>query len=190
MNPHYTVPSHYQPVYTQEQINARIRELGHDVGTWCKSIFDATATQVLAVCIMRGGMFFYADLVRALPCSVELGFCQVTSYSRAVAAQALTGDAVVVDTLKPKDRTLLLIDEICDSGKTMRKLQEICLKDGAREVKTAVFIHRTRPDSAFKPDFIGFNYPEKYWLVGYGMDDGDKNSNIPGVYYIPGTSAY
>ncbi len=182
------IPSHYQLVYSQEQIDSRVQELAQTIGAWCKNILDSTQQPVLAVCIMRGGIFFYADLLRQIPCSVELAVCQASSYAKDQNAQSLHISQMVIDSLKPENRCILLVDDICDSGKTLKNLHNYCTESGALTVKTATIIHRLRPDSVFTPEYIGFSYSDKNWLVGYGMDDANQHSNIPGIYIIPNTS--
>lgn len=186
----YQAPSHYQPVYSSEQVQQRTSTLGREIGPWCQDAMQKTNAQVVAICVMRGGMFFYADLVRHMPCSVEMGFCHISIYSKAEVGKKSAKETYSLDSLQPKDRAILLIDEICDSGKTLQHLKDYCLEKGAVDVRSAVLVHRLRPDSAYTPDYIGFEYPEKYWLVGYGMDDSNRYANMPGVFYIPGTSSY
>lgn len=186
----YQAPSHYQPVYTPEQVQQRTAAMGREMGPWAHEVSQKTNSQLLAICVMRGGMFFYADLVRHMPCSVEMGFCHISIYSKGEVGKKAENETYSLDSVKPQGRTIVLIDEICDSGKTLLHLKNYCLEMGAVDVRSAVLVHRLRPDSAYRPDYIGFEYPEKYWLVGYGMDDSNRYANMPGVFYIPGTSSY
>ena len=95
---------------------------------------------------------------------------------------------LVVEPAEMKDRHVLLVDDICDSGQTLKKLHAHALATGAKEVRTAVMIHRNHEDSAYTPDYIGFEYTGSEWFAGYGMEDKNHNSNFPEIYIIEGES--
>ena len=143
--------------------------------------------QVLAICVLRGGVFFFADLLKEIPYTVEPSFCRAMSYSSKDNSQD-SEFRLVIEPADMNGRNVLLIDDICDSGKTLKNLHEYALQNGAKEVRTAVLIHRNHDDSVYKPQYIGFEYDGPEWFAGYGMEDKNHNSNFPEVYIIEGES--
>jgi hypoxanthine phosphoribosyltransferase len=105
--------------------------------------------------------------------SVEPGFCRAWSYAKQANGQP--EDTVRMDWqgLDVKGRDVVLIDNICDSGRTLAVASEWLHAWGARTVRTAVIVHRDRADSRHTPTLIGFVYPGSEWLVGYGLRDRD-----------------
>ena len=95
---------------------------------------------------------------------------------------------LVVEPAEMKGRHVLLIDDICDSGVTLKNLHAYALENGATMVKTAVLIHRNHEASVYTPDYVGFEYTGSEWFAGYGMEDKNHNSNFPEVYIIKGES--
>ena len=81
-------------------------------------------------------------------------------------------------------RSVLLVDDVCDSGRTSAELTQRFIKLGAREVRSAVLIKRILPHETFNPDWIGFEYNGPEWFVGYGMDDCDRWRNLGSIYII------
>lgn len=77
--------------------------------------------------------------------------------------------------LDVRDRDVVLIDNICDSGRTLAVASEWLGVWGARKVRTAVIVHRERSDSRHTPTLTGFVYPGVEWLVGYGLRDRDAD---------------
>ena len=94
-----------------------------------------------------------------------------------------------LDDLEVKGRHVLLIDDICDSGRTLAHIRGRLREHHAREVLTAVLVHRLHAASGFTPDFACFQYPGPEWLAGYGMDDCHWRMNYPAVYILKGTGA-
>lgn len=144
--------------------------------------------QVLALCVLRGGVFFYTDLVKQLDFSVELAFVKASSYDSNLNKQK--EDSKVAFNIDPKflkNRNILIIDDICDSGNTLSALRSFCLDSGANVVKSVVFLQRVfnpNNEKKFQPDWCVFKHYGPEWLVGYGMDDKDFNSNSPNLYIL------
>ena len=89
-----------------------------------------------------------------------------------------------LDEAAIRGRSVLLVDDICDSGVSLRALTQHLKHIGAREVRSAVLIRRAIENSAFTPEWVGFHHKGPEWFVGYGMDDSDRWSNLPDIYVI------
>jgi hypoxanthine phosphoribosyltransferase len=148
---------------------------------------DAIAPRInddtVAVCLLSGGIWFAADLTRAL---AERG--------RLVAFDALWlgsyGDERSsrgkVDVHAPmqrpvEGRQVLILDDVFDSGLSLHEAVRIVREKGAAEVLTAVFARKPWPHPrGTQPDFVGWEAPARY-LVGYGLDSGGRMRGLPGI---------
>ena len=154
-------------------IRARIAELGRDIGAYYG---DDTVTLVV---LANGALCFGADLARALSCPVEWDVVSVASYAndRSSGVVAFRG----APKLDPAGRRILLADEVLDSGLTLAKVRDWFLERGAKEVRTAVMVEKTRPrrpGAVEHADWTGVVLPDRY-LVGYGLDSHEKYRNLP-----------
>ncbi|WP_269526617.1 phosphoribosyltransferase [Coraliomargarita parva] len=179
------IPDNFKRIYSKEDIAYRVYKMAGDVRHWVTETHEEDGQQVLAICVLRGGVFFFADLLKEIPYTVEPSFCRAMSYSSEDNTQG-NEFRLVVEPAEMKGRRVLLVDDICDSGKTLRNLHDYALKNGAKEVRTAVLIHRKHEDSVYTPDYMGFEYDGPEWFAGYGMEDKNHNSNFPEVYIIEG----
>ncbi len=178
------LPKHYRLTYSQEAIAERIAELGKEVGVWAEQVHRESGQQLLAICILRGAAFFFCDLLRAIPETVELTYCRASSYSSEENVQLNSGVQLTMDMVEPEGRAILLIDDICDTGSTMDSLSKVFLSRGAIEVRSSVLIYRKTPKSIFTPTWSGFECESDDWFVGFGMEDKNYFSNLPEVYTI------
>ena len=132
--------------------------------------------------VMKGAYIWMADLLRELAPDIDLAtdYIDVSSY---VGTQS-TGHLTIVRDLKTdlKNRTVVVLDEVIDSGLTLRYLKSDFEQRGAKKVYVAVAVDK-RPDKSIGgiiPDFIGSDVPNEF-LVGYGMDFEGHYRNLPEV---------
>lgn len=181
------IPPDFKRLYSKEDIAYSVYKMAGRIRHWVKDTHETVGQQVLAICVLRGGVFFFADLLKEIPYTVEPSFCRAMSYSSEDNTQG-NEFRLVVEPAEMKGRYVLLVDDICDSGKTLKNLHKYALENGAEMVKTAVLIHRNHEASVYTPDYIGFEYTGPEWFAGYGMEDKNHNSNFPEVYIIQGES--
>lgn len=178
------IPAHYKKLYTAQQIREGISQIAPAVSEWAALSQKGTGEQVLCVCVLRGGVHFFTDLLRGLSVSVEPGFCRTWTYTSLANAEKREGIRVQADEVHPRGKFVLLVDDICDTGVTLKHLETEFKELGALDVKTAVLIHRTVANSVFTPTWSCFKYAGPEWFVGYGMEDKNTNTNLPDVYTI------
>lgn len=178
------LPLYLSPCYSKQDIQSAISVLAKSINDWANSISDAHNQDVVAVPVLRGGVFFFSDLVRELAVSVEMSPARAKAYVIGSNATMEKEVSVQFDEKTIRGRAVLLLDEICDSGATLKRLSESMQEAGALEVKSAVLIHRRTPETVFHPDWVGFEYQGSEWFVGYGMEDQNRWSNLPEIYTI------
>ncbi len=178
------IPVSFVIQYSPKEIASRVAELGEEIGRWCSRVWEESHTDVLVVPVLRGGVFFFADLARQIPDSVEIVPVRTEAYEATVSGVKKEKVTVHSDGLAVKGRVVLIVDDVCDSGRTLEALEKDFLEKGAREVRSVVLIRRLLDKPTFVPCWVGFEYDGLEWFVGYGMDDGERWRNLPGVYVI------
>jgi len=178
------IPANFSPIFGEKEIASRVKALAQEITGWCDGVWKDSHTDVLVLPVLRGGIFFFADLVRHLNTSVEVAPIRTSAYESG--ENGVQKDVVSVSTeqLAVKGRVVLVVDDVCDSGRTLEALEKALLEKGAREVRTVVLIRRLLDAPSFVPCWVGFQYKGPEWFVGYGMDDNQRWRNLPGVYVI------
>ncbi len=179
---HHQVPEAFELLYSAESIASRVRELGGEVGRWCRSVRDSTGRDVVAIPVLRGAIYFFSDLTRAIDTSVEVAPIRASAYDNTLTDVQHRSVSVIADGLDVRGRVVLVVDDVCDSGRTLEELERILTERGAREVRSVVLVRRLLPVPSFVPCWVGFEYGGKEWFVGYGLEDKERWRNLPSVY--------
>jgi len=161
-----------RPIVTQEEMRARIRELGKQITT------DYSGKDFVLVGVLKGAFAFYADLARAIRIPMRVDFLMATSSgSRTNTAGKVKLMTELTEDIKGKD--VLLVEDIVDSGLTVQSLIKVLAKKKPRSIKVCTLL--SKPDRRtinVAIDYIGFKIPNKY-VVGYGLDYQQKYRNLP-----------
>ena len=181
------IGTRYRLQYTEMEISQQITRLGTEIGVWAGPTYAETAKDILAIPLLRGGIFFFAALMPRVKCSVEMAPGRTRAYRKGENNEQLENVEIQLDGVNVAGRSVLLVDDICDSGRTLKLVSEHLRAQGAREVRSAVLIKREHDKSVFNPEWIGFTYYGPEWFVGFGMDDRDRFSNLPSIYTITGS---
>lgn len=165
----------------QERIAARVAELARQITADHTSGFSgAEEAEVTIVPILTGAMIFTADLIRQIPIAMQIGLLTVSSYpGRSVRSQ---GSQVIGQQLGDvKGRHLLLVDDILDSGGTIRLVTGLLKELGPASVRTCVLLRKNLPTAQeVKADYVGFDIPDEF-VVGYGLDYNNYYRNLPDI---------
>ena len=154
----------------------RVDELGAQVSV------DYCGKQPVAVCILRGAIPFYADLIRRISLPVTVDTITVSSYGSGTTSGALKVITDMRTDVKGKD--VLVVDDIIDSGRTSVALINMLKERGAASVKTCALLDKpSRRVVEIKGDYVGFSIPDEF-VVGYGLDWDEKFRNLPHIYTL------
>jgi len=159
-----------------EEIAARMEVMAAEIA---KVITDNT----VCVCLLTGGIWFAADLTRALSrqgCNPLFDALWLASYGD---DRATSGRVIIRTGLQRtvKGAQVLLIDDVLDSGLSLSAATKLVKDEGAVDVKIAVFARKPWPEPReITPDFVLWEAPARF-LVGYGMDDAGRLRGLPGV---------
>jgi hypoxanthine phosphoribosyltransferase len=163
---------------TADQIARRVGELGRAIS----ADFDAAGAdeEIVILPVLTGSIVFVADLIRQIPRRVRISAVTVSSYPRT--AQASRG-ATIVGAL-PDDlagKHVLVVDDILDSGGTIRLIRDELRRRSAATVKVCVLLRKSTPAAlAAACDYVGFDIPDEF-VVGYGLDYDNYYRNLPDV---------
>ena len=160
-------------MYSAEQINVRIKELGAQITA------DYAGKELVLVGILKGSCIFLADLMREIDLSLRIDFMAVSSYKDELKS---TGDVEILkDLTNPiRDKHVLVIEDIVDTGLTLTRLVEILGSRGAASIKIASFLDKPEPriKKELVVDYTGFVIENKF-VVGYGLDAAGRYRNLP-----------
>jgi hypoxanthine phosphoribosyltransferase len=158
------------------------------VGELCKEI-DARVPHgpLTVVGVLRGAFIFMADLVRGIPRQMNCDFLAVRSYGDATISSGVV--EITSDLASPiEGRHVLLIEDIADTGLTLRYLQELLLARKPASLHTCVLLAKPTLPPSIKVDFVGFEAPNAF-VVGYGLDAAQIYRNLPYIGSIEPTKA-
>lgn len=134
----------------------------------------------LLVCIMTGGVVPFGKLLPRLPFPFQIDYVHATRYGGRLQGAQLQWRAG--PTQSPRDRVVLLVDDILDEGATLAGIEARYRAEGAREVLKAVLVVKRRPRVCeVQVEFVGLEVPDRY-VFGYGMDYKGYLRNSPGIY--------
>jgi len=169
-----------EPLFTPEVIATRNRAMA-------KEIAASPKKDLLVISILKGSFIFAADLIRALHdagLAPEVEFITLSSYGRGTTSQ---GVKIIKDIDSDvQGRDVLLIDDILESGRTLRFARDLMYERGANDVDIAVLLDkRSRREGTLDADYVGFECPD-YFVVGYGMDVAYAFRELPFVGVVKG----
>jgi len=161
-------------IYDERCIQNRVKELGAQIAK------DYQGLRPVMVGVLNGAAPFLTDLVRAMQCDLEVDFIHVSSYG---AGTSSSGNVRMIKDMavNPAGRHIILVEDIVDTGLTMKVVGDMLLARQALSVKICTFLDKKarREHSIEVPvQYIGYHCPNKF-VVGYGCDFAEKYRNLP-----------
>lgn len=157
---------------SEEEVDAKIKQIGEQISR------DYAEKEVHLVCVLKGGSFFMCELAKRITVPVSLDFMSVSSYGSETKSSGVV--KIVKDLDEPlKDKNVLVVEDIVDSGRTLSYLLEMLKDRGPAEVKLCTLLDK--PDRRVvdvQVDYTGFQIPDEF-VVGYGLDYDQKYRNLP-----------
>jgi hypoxanthine phosphoribosyltransferase len=138
----------------------------------------------LLVGVLKGSVVFLTQLLLELTCEVEIDFMTVSSYKHGTEST----DFKLVQDLDTHvvGRDVLIVEDIIDTGKTVKFLRDYLLSQGAKTVEIATLVDKPtrRKVQNHPPRYVGFHYNDEAFIVGHGFDYMEKYRNLPDVYQL------
>ena len=163
---------HVRVLLTEEEVDRRIQEIGNQISK------DYEGKQVHLVCVLKGGSFFMCELAKRITVPVSLDFMSVSSYGSDTKS---SGVVKIVKDLDEslKDKDVIVVEDIVDSGRTLSYLMEMLRDRGPRSLSLCTLLDKPeRRVIDVKVDYTGFAIPDEF-VVGYGLDYDQRYRNLP-----------
>ena len=165
-------------LYSVDGIHARIKDLGRQITR------DYAGKDLVLVGVLKGSCIFLADLMREIDLPLTIDFMSVSSYKNELKS---TGDVEILKDLSNpiRDKDVLVVEDIVDTGLTLSRLLEILGTRGARSIKLASFLDKPEPriKKELVINYTGFVVPNQF-VVGYGLDAAGRYRNLPFIAVV------
>jgi hypoxanthine phosphoribosyltransferase len=161
------------PLLTEEQIRAGLERLAGELTR------DYRNDEPCMVACLRGSLVFTADLIRRMPIPLRVDFLHASSYGDATVSSGRVDLRLLPDPGEVRNRRVILVDDILDSGRTLHAAREKLEALGAADVKSCVFLEKKIPREFEKrADYRCFEIGHEF-VVGYGLDYAGRYRNLP-----------
>lgn len=161
-------------LYSKETLDERIGELGKEI----IASYPSDDKPIICLCVLRGAVMFFADLMKKMDDQrIVFDFITLSSYE----STSTTGNVKLVQDLRSdvKDAHVLIIEDIIDSGYTLKYLKEYFGAKNAADVKVVTLLDKPMARKVeIQPDFTAFTLERPAFIIGYGLDLDQKYRNI------------
>jgi hypoxanthine phosphoribosyltransferase len=161
-------------------------EIADRVAGLAAQIAPSIDDDAVCVCLLTGGLWFAADLMRALARLDRHPLFDALWLSSYGHGRESEGRVILRTGLQHEvtGRTVLLVDDVFDTGLSLQAAAEVVSQAGAARVLSAVFAAKPWPKPrALTPDFVGWEAPAEF-LIGYGLDDAGRYRGLPGIWAV------
>lgn len=160
----------------EETLQARIKEMGKQL------MEEYKGKELTFICILKGSIFFTADLAKSIDGDVRVDFVRVSSYDGENSTGEIKMKLDLKDSIQGKD--VIIIEDIIDTGRTLKYLKEYLKIKQPNSLKVCTLLDKKeRRVCDMEADYVGFTIPDKF-VIGYGMDYDEKYRNLPYIGYF------
>ena len=167
----------WEVLCSEEEIKTRLKVLGSQLSQEYKN------KKLCVISLLKGSFIFAADLVRSIDIPVKIAFMTTSSYGN---SEESSGSVNMLSDIKDdvEGYDVLVVDDITDSGLTMKYVMDHLKTKNPASVKCCVLLDKpSRRKTDLIPDYVGFTIEDKF-VVGYGLNFGDYYRNIPYVFNV------
>lgn len=160
-------------IISREELQNIVKRLGAEISR------DYEGKNLLMISVLKGAVVTMADLMRAVTIPCRIDFMMASSYG---SGTRTTGDVRILKDLEYslKDYDILIVEDILDSGITLKFIYDLLKGRGPRSVRICTLLDKPGADrrADIKPDYVGATVPNEF-IVGYGLDYAEKYRNLP-----------
>jgi hypoxanthine phosphoribosyltransferase len=159
---------------SEEKLKARIHEMGHQISE------DYQGKDLLLVCILKGGVVFLSDLMRALTIPHAIDFMAISSYGASTESSGVVRILMDLNT-NIEGKNVLVVEDIIDTGNTLSYIRRNLITRQPSSLRVCTLLNKpSRRKIDIPIDYVGFDIANKF-VIGYGLDFGERYRNIPFV---------
>lgn len=156
-------------IISKDQIRTRVFELGKQITS------DFENQEIHLIGVLKGSVLFMADLIRSIDLNSKMDYVKASSYgNEMVSNQNVKIERLFTESLK--DKNVIIIEDIIDTGHTIETLVKQIKKDNPKQIKVCSLLNRAHTNT-FNADYIGFNIKDEF-VAGYGIDYAQKYRNL------------
>lgn len=158
---------------SEEEIIKRSKEIGEQISK------DYAGKYPILIALLKGSVPFLSELIKHIDIDMEIEFMDVSSYE----GTDSTGEVKIIKDLDRsiKDCDVIIVEDIVDTGRTLKTVKELLYSKGAKSVKIATLLNKEeRRVVEIKADYVAFEIPNEF-VIGYGLDFNQKYRNLPFV---------
>lgn len=166
----------FVPYITSDKIQESVRQMSKKINT------DLEKDMPLFLVVLNGSFMFAADLLKEVTIPCEISFIKLASYHGTSSTGTVTEMIGLTDEIK--GRTVVVIEDIVDTGVTIEKLVALLIKKEVKQIKIASFL--LKPDAYtkdIKVDYVGMEIPNDF-VVGYGLDYDGLGRNMKDIFVL------
>ena len=162
-------------LFDEEDIAQIVKRLGAQISE------DYRNKDLVLIAVLRGAVVFMGDLMRAIDCPLAIDFMAVSSYGANAKSSGIVRIVKDLD-MDIKGRDVLIVEDILDSGLTLKYLMQNLSNRGPASLEVAAFLWKdvTGQQAAVNPKYVGAHCPDAF-VVGYGLDYAERYRNLPYV---------
>lgn len=164
-------------LFTEERLKERIARLGEELTK------EYTGKNPLFVCVLKGAVVFFSDLIRAVKCPLEIEFFRASSYVGTDSSGTVKAEECDIPDIKGRD--VVIVEDIIDTAHTLSKIKEMFLRREPNSLKIVCLLDKPkrREVKDFTVDHSCFEIDDLF-VVGYGLDCDQRFRNLPyiGIY--------
>ncbi len=164
-------------LYSREKIAAEVRRLGQEISR------DYGDQEILLVGVLKGSFLFLADLIREISSPTVVDFVRLASYGAGTQSTGIVEFRKELE-MSIRDRDVIIIEDIVDSGFTLDCLYNKLLLQQPRSLKICTLIDKkARREIEIEADYVGISMEDGF-IIGYGLDHDERHRNLPDIYLV------
>ena len=161
----------YNVVISEEQLQQRVESLAKEISN------DYKDKEPIIICMLKGAVYFFADLCKKITTPIMIDFARLSSYRNGTVSGEMEMQSDITTDIT--DRDVIIVEDIIDSGKTLKFFVEYLKKRNPKSIKICAFLDKKeRREVDIKVDYVGFDIPCGF-VVGYGLDYAEKYRELP-----------
>lgn len=167
---------HFVPFLSASQLENIVAKMAQDIAD------DLEEEVPIFIGVLNGSFMFVSDFMKHYNKPCELSFIKLSSYQGTTSTEKVS--QLIGLGVEVKNRTVIILEDIVDTGNTLVTLKNLFIDQGAKQLKIATLFFK--PDAYTKDikiDYIGISIPDKF-IVGYGLDYDEHGRNLPEVYQL------
>ena len=171
------LPANSSLIFNNQQILSALDKLAASMNR------SLAGSNPLVLCVMQGGLIFSGQLIPRLHFNLDIDYIHATRYKNGTVGSDINWKAKPASSVN--NRTVLILDDILDEGETLKAITHYCIKHGAKEVISAVLLHKLhqRGDNMVQADFVALNVEDRY-VFGFGMDYEGHYRQLDAIYAL------